>query len=66
MAEEKVKEKVRYVTSLLCWGSTSFRPLGEVVSDYYDVLVSLLCAWQWPNQINANLFPAVVGNWYRM
>ena len=66
MVEKEIKEEVGHMNSLFGRGSTSFRPLGEIVSDYYDVFVSPVSACEWANKVNANLFPTIVGNWYRV
>ena len=42
MAKKKVEEEVGHMDCFFGWGSTSFWPLSEVVSDYYDVLVAFV------------------------
>ena len=42
MAKEEVEEEICHINCFFCWRSTSFWPLGEVVSDYNDVLVALV------------------------
>ena len=47
MTKEEVKQEVCHMKGFLCRCGTSFRPLGEVISDHFYILVSLL-AWCTP------------------
>ena len=66
MAKEEIEEEICHINCFFCWRSTSFWPLGEVVSDYNDVLVALVGTRKGANQVYADLLPSVVWNRYRM
>ena len=55
MAKEEVEEEICHINCFFCWRSTNFWPLGEVVSDYNDVLVALVGTRKGANQVYASI-----------